>query len=269
MEINDMKRWLKNVKVVYTDVDGTLVNNGCLFRNKMGYTLKNAAAIHDLLNAGVDVVMTTSRTEEQLQEIARLLGFRNYISDLGCKIIYDNGERILRNYGIGVESDRDLKDWIECTGVIESLFDRYEDNVRYYVPWSNNVKTHPLLVGELDFVEVDDWVSEEFPQLRIIDNGSVPPEKDFKSPHVYHILPKNVGKKRAIEIDKEERDLKEENLVAVGDSMEDVTMADEVGVYFGFDDGVKTDRENVIYVENRDGEGFSRVVRILKDSGLI
>ena len=62
--INEIKERLEKVKVIYMDVDGTFVHNGCLFCTKYGFTLKNASAIYDLLSAGVDIVMTSGELPE-------------------------------------------------------------------------------------------------------------------------------------------------------------------------------------------------------------
>ena len=51
--------------------------------------------------------------------------------------------------------------------------------------------------------------------------------------------------------------------------MEDVTIAEEVGVFFLLDDSVNTDRSNVYYIDNFDGEGFSRVIDILDSHNLL
>ena len=83
---------LDKVKVIYTDVDGTFVHNGCLFCMRNGYTLQNARAIFKLLEAGIDVVMTSGREKEKLKDTARLLGFQNYIANLGIEIVYNQGE---------------------------------------------------------------------------------------------------------------------------------------------------------------------------------
>jgi len=263
MLIPEVKNKLKNVRIIYTDVDGTFVTGGCLFRNRRGYTLKNATAIYHLLTAGVDVVMTSGREKEKLKETARILGFRNYIANLGIEIVYNQGEKVITYFGADVTDHHSLKIWIEKTGVVQALLNRYPNKVRYYTPWSDVLRTHHLLIGELDFTEV------QYPELRIIDNGSVPQEHDYSAPHAYHIVPKKVGKKTAVQIDKKERGLKTENLIGIGDSMEDVTIADEVAVFFLLDSNVKTDKTNVIYVPNEDGEGFSRIVDLLMKEKLI
>ncbi len=265
----EIKNRLKKVRVIYTDVDGTFVTGGCLFRNRRGYTLKNATAIYHLLTAGVDVVMTSGREKEKLKETARILGFRNYIANLGIEIVYNRGEKIITHFGVDVPDHQSLKAWIERTGVVQALLNRYPDRVRYYTPWSDILRTHPLLIGELDLGEVQKWMERNFPELRIIDNGAVPREHDYSAPHAYHIVPKGVGKKTAVQIDKKERKLKTENLIGIGDSMEDVTIADEVAVFFLLDKSVNTNRDNVIHIPNDDGEGFSRIVDILLTEKLI
>jgi hypothetical protein len=139
----------------------------------------------------------------------------------------------------------------------------------YYKPWSDILTTHHLLVGELDFPEVSTFIDQEYPEIRIIDNGAVSATEIFKHPHAYHIVPRQVGKKSAVAIDKMERSLKKENLIGIGDSMEDVTIADEVAVFFLLDPTVVTDRKNVIYINNDDSGGFHRIVSFLKKQNLV
>ncbi|GAB4366064.1 MAG: hypothetical protein Kow0042_05720 [Calditrichia bacterium] len=260
---------LEKIKVIYTDVDGTFVTDGCLFRNTTGYTLRNAQAIFTLLQHGVDVVMTSGREREKLKDTARILGFQNYIANLGIEIVYNQGEKVVTNFGIAVSNHQELKDYIRNTGVIQAIFKRFPGKIKYYTPWSDSLRTHHLLIGELNYPEVSEWLSAEFEELRIIDNGAVPPGHGFSSPHAYHILPRNVGKRAAVALDKRERNLRTENLIGIGDSMEDVTIAGEVGIFFLLDDEVPAREDNVIRIENRDGEGFSRIVDLIKTAKLL
>lgn len=266
---NQLKSRLNKIRVIYSDVDGTFVTDGCLFKNKYGYTLKNAQSIFYLLSTGVDVVMTSGREKEKLKDTARILGFRNYIANLGIEIVYNQGRRVITNFGLDVPDHQSLKDQIAETRIVQSIFEQFPGQSRYYKPWSDSLRTHHLLIGELNFEEVTNWVEKHFPELRIIDNGPVPPESDFAAPNAYHILPKNVGKKAAVQIDKKERKLKTSHLIGIGDSMEDVTIADEVGVFFLLNDQVKTSLDNVVYIKNDDGEGFTRIINILRKYQLI
>jgi HAD superfamily hydrolase (TIGR01484 family) len=257
---------LKKVQVVYTDVDGTFVTDGCLFRHRDGYTLNNARAIYTLLTADVDVVMISGREKEKLKATARILGFQNYIANLGIDIVYNQGEKVISNFGADVPDHTALKRWIEEGGVVQAIFNRYPGQVSFYQPWSDILRTHPLLIGELDHRDVTKFVTDKFPKLRIIDNGEVSPYRQFNRPHTYHIVPASVGKRSAVKIDRAERHLQRENLIGIGDSMEDVTLADQVAVFFLLDESVAIDLENVVRVDNHDGAGFSRIVRFLKNN---
>ncbi len=271
MEFNvtEIRKRLTKVTVLYTDVDGTFVNDGCLFRNRRGYSLRNAEAIYRLLEADVDVVMTSGREKEKLKETARLLGFRNYIANLGMQIVYNLGEKVILNYGGNFKSPAEIKNWIQSTGVAEALLQQFSGKIDFYHPWSDILQTHLLFIGELPYREVTRWMATHYPSLRIIDNGEVPPYGKFSQPHTYHVLPHQIGKRSAVKIDKQERSLPREQLVGIGDSLEDVSIAPEVGVFFLLDPSVPSQEDNVIYLPNEDGEAFSRIVHFLKENQLI
>jgi HAD superfamily hydrolase (TIGR01484 family) len=260
---------LKELKVIYSDVDGTFVTDGCLFRNKKGYSLKKAQAIYYLLTAGVDIVMTSGREKEKLKETARLLGFQNYIANLGIEIVYNRGEKVIHNYGMNVVDGENLKNLILETGVAQFLFDNFPGKIRFYKPWSDILRTHLLFIGELEYDQATALIYKYFPQLRIIDNGSVPPYQQFLHPHAYHVVPKEVGKKAAVQIDKKERKLNNDNLIAIGDSLEDLSLAEEVAIFFLLDKKIPVKYSNVIRLDNSDGEGFSRMAHSLRKAKII
>ncbi|MFZ0389753.1 MAG: HAD-IIB family hydrolase [Calditrichia bacterium] len=263
LEAGEIIKRLEKTTVIYTDVDGTFVSEGGLFKNRHGYTLNNARAIQLLLEKGVDVVMTSGREKETMHSTARLLGFQNYIANLGIEIVYDQGKRVISNFGAEVETQAGLKSWIEESGVVKAIFKEFPGKSRYYLPWSEGLRTHHLLIGELEFEKVQKLVDEAFPEIRIIDNGAVSPNGEFRRPHAYHILPRRVGKKAAVALDKNERHLSTCNLIGIGDSMEDESIAPEVAVFFLLDEMVEARHDNVVRVNNRDGEGFSRIIDFL------
>jgi len=256
---------LDKVTVIYSDVDGTLVSDGCLFCNREGFTLRNAQAIYQLLSAGVDVVMTSGREKENLKGTARLLGFQNYIANLGIEIVYNQGEKVITNFGIDVPDHQSLKKWIKNTGVIESLLETFPEKITDYEPWADILRTHYLMIGEVSNTDLDELFNKRFPDLRIIDNGEVSPYKQFQKPHTFHILPKSVGKKTAIQADKKERDLETKNLIGIGDSLEDMSMADEVALFFLLDDHLPIHQTNIVRVSNSQGEGFSEIINYLAE----
>jgi HAD superfamily hydrolase (TIGR01484 family) len=260
---------LERVSVIYTDVDGTLVTNGCLFCNNEGFTMRNAEAVYQLLSAGVDVVMTSGREKEKLKDTARLLGFQNYIANLGIELVYNQGEKVITDFGIDVPDQQSLKNWIKNSGVIDTLIDSFPGKITFYEPWADILQTHYLMIGELPRAQLDLIFAEKFPELRIIDNGEVSPYEQFSKPHTYHILPKSVGKKSAIQTDKKVRKLNTKNLIGIGDSLEDMSMSDEVAIFFLLDDHLPIHQSNIIRVSNSQGKGFSQVVEFFAENGLI
>ncbi|MEK7817498.1 MAG: HAD family phosphatase, partial [Actinomycetota bacterium] len=63
-------------RVVYTDLDGTLLGSGgSLFRNHAGdFTLAGALALEMLVSRGVELALVSGRSMRLLAENARMLG---------------------------------------------------------------------------------------------------------------------------------------------------------------------------------------------------
>ncbi len=267
------------VKVIYTDMDGTLVNpSGCIFQTYNGkLSLEPAKAVTEVLKSEKDVVIISGRTRTQLKENARMLGFKNFIAELGCEIVYGLGKKVVYNLGeIRVEGEKPLAK-IEKMGIVDLIFDKFPGRIRYYTPWSENVETHPLLVGQVDVGEADEFLKKQgFGSFKMRDNGEVPPEPDFKKPHCYHLLPETSGKKTAVKKDKAIRNLKKEEIVGIGESLEDMEISSEAGVYFVVKNGAESDprvgeaikqSKNVFLLERRMGEGWAEAIEILRRMG--
>lgn len=278
-----ISRNLNKVKVIYTDMDGTLVGtDGSLFTASGGsYTLAPARAIKKVLEARVDVVIVSGRSYLQLKENARILGFKNFIAELGCEIVYELGERVIYNIGnIPLRKGQKPVDVIEKTGATELLFSAFPDRLRYYTPWSRIHNDTVLLVGNIDIEEANRVLEENklSDLLRIIDNGGVSPEPDFPSPHSYHLMPRAAGKAQAIKKDKQLRGLCRKELVGIGESIEDMEIAPEVGAFFVVRNGVDSeprikeivkDAENIFILDEAMGSGWEEMVDLLVRLGKI
>jgi len=77
---------LARVEVLYTDLDGTLLApGGCALADDSGApSTVLAEAIVALNRAGLSVVPISGREVEQLFELARLLGWRDFIAEAGA-----------------------------------------------------------------------------------------------------------------------------------------------------------------------------------------
>jgi len=277
-----IKENLTKVKVIYTDMDGTLTDpEGCIFTAPSGkLTLIPIEAVFHVLQKKIDVVIVSGRTHSQLRENARILGFKNFIAESGCEIVYDLGKKVIYNIGdIKIEKGKSPRQIIEESGAVELLFSRFPGKIRYYYPWADEVRNNVILVGNIPVKDANLLLKEHgFSNLRLNDNGKVPPEKDFPAPHCYHLIPSATSKRSAVARDKKIRRLKREQLVGIGESVEDVEIADEVGVYFVVKNGLENNpglseiikkKENVFVLDKAMGLGWAQAIQILEQMGKI
>ncbi len=275
-ELEWIDKNLSKVKVIYTDMDGTLVGpDGSLFTSPYGkLTFLVARAIFETLKAGVDVVIVSGRSQYQLKENARLLGFKNYIAELGCEIVYNLGEKVIYNIGnIKLEEGKKPIDIIKGMGAVKLLFSEFSGKIRYYTPWSEYHDVNILLVGNIDVEKANKILKEnKLSCLRISDNGKVPPEPDFSCPHCYHLMPRFSGKGSAVRKDKKIRGLHREEIVGIGESIGDIEIAPEVGAYFVVKNGVENEprikdiaenSDNIFILDEAMGLGWAKVIDIL------
>ena len=275
--LEEIERRLTMVKVIYTDVDGTLVGpGGSLFTDPDGtLTLKMARALLKVLEAGVDVFMVSGRTRERLKAIARILGFRNYAAELGSEIIYDLGSKVIHNIeGMNLRKGQQPFDWIKNSGALDLIFEGFPGKIRYHTPFSETSQNSALLIGNIEVKRANQILTEHgLAALRLADNGPIPAAPDFPHPHCYHLLPASAGKRSAVKKDKEIRGLRTEELVGIGESIEDIEISSEVGVYFVVRNGAEEDarvmrlaneQKNVFLLDYRIGLGWVQVIDILE-----
>jgi len=213
---------VSRARVVYTDVDGTLVGpRGCFFRDPEGATsLAPARALVDLLDAGVALVLVSGRSLAQLVEAAALVGADGVIAELGGLVGWTEGRRrrVERLPTAGPPA---------APALVEALTAAFD--LALYEPWHAGHEVDVLLRGHADPEEVHAWLAGRgAPHLRLRDNGVLP-----GSGHtVFHLLPDGVSKGAAVSWDLRRRGLEAGDAAAVGDSVSDLEMAPAVGRFF-------------------------------------
>ncbi len=231
---------LPEVKVIYSDVDGTLLGpGGCLFKDSNhNFTSLPAQAILECHLHYIDIVLVSGRGSRQLHGDARLLGFKNWIAELGCQLVYNMGEVVMLNIGNFPISKDTVWQTIRESGAPELLLKKYRGRLEYHYPWSENRECTHIFRGLVDVDEVNLLLEDaDFGQLKIIDNGQVKRKSDGLDPqiinaHAYHLLPKESGKASAVRKDRETRGVPKNMCAAIGDSISDLEIAGEVGALF-------------------------------------
>lgn len=280
--IHDNLDWLienlEPVRVIYTDMDGTMVGPfGCFFRDSdFELTMRPARALLAAHARNVDVMLVSGRHKSQLRETARLLGCMNYVAELGTELVYNLGLEVVMNIGgLELTCESVYKSILE-TGVLDFLLESYPRKLEMHTPWSDERDCTPLMRGYLDLDEALGLLRENgFAQFDLVDNGVIPrksPTLDVPETRAYHLVPMGVSKEQAARKDQEHRGLTREQTVAVGDAEADIQLARAAGAFFLVRNGLDANphlaeliesSDNIFITDGRMGHGWAEVVETL------
>lgn len=274
--------WIRSnvppVKVIYTDIDGTMVGPlGCFFRDSAyDLTLRPARALLGALARNVDIMLVSGRHKSQLREFARVLGVMNYVAELGTELVYNLGAEVVMNVaGLELTGESVYKTILD-TGVVDLLLDTYPRRIEMHTPWSDERDCTPLLRGLVDLDEVEALLWENgLDRFKLLDNGVIPrksPTLDIPETRAYHLVPRGVSKDQAVLKDQEHRGIPREFTIAVGDAEADMPLADVTGAFFMVRNGLENNphlaeqiagAENIFVTEGEMGLGWAEVVETL------
>ena len=255
------------IRCVYTDLDGTLLGRGAsLFRTAEGeFTLLAARALEACHRAGVEVVIKSGRRRAQVMEDARLLGQSSYIFEVGAAMVVD-GETTFLTGDFQPRDGESVHEQIAATGAPELLLHRYKGRLEYRSPFHLGREVSHVFRGSLDAREANELLAADgHSALRLVDNGEIEP-----GVHTFHLIPAVVSKASAVAAHMRARGYAREECVGVGDSAEDLEVAQVVGRLFLVANAVAGDTsrfENVERTEAAMSEGFyEAVIRALAES---
>ena len=262
------------LRCVYTDLDGTLLGRGAsLLRDGEGsFTLLAARALEACFRAGVEVVPVSGRRRNTLFEDARLLGLSAYVYEVGGGMVVD-GENTLLTGDVKPDAGRTVHELIAEQGAPRLLLDRYAGRLEYHEPWHEHREITHLMRGLVDTSEANAALAASgLGHLQLVDNGAIAPKPSLRelpgAPHAYHLLPRAASKAGGVAAHMRARGYAREECIGVGDSAEDVGMADAVGRFFLVANAAAAaDRPGVERTEAGHGDGFyEAVVRSLAES---
>lgn len=231
---------LSGARVLYTDLDGTLLGlGGSLFAGDGGVASPvTAEAIARVNAAGLEVVICTGRNRIQTAEISRLLGWRGHIAELGCVIVPDRGADPI--YYIG-SWDQDMLrpgetpfEAIERVGALTTLQHEFPGLIENHAPYHLNREATHVLRGHLDCRRAQQALDRLDLPVEIVDNGIIHPLHttlvELDEIHAYHLIPAGVTKHGAVASDRARRELAREDTWSIGDSPSDLRMAEETAL---------------------------------------
>jgi hydroxymethylpyrimidine pyrophosphatase-like HAD family hydrolase len=200
------------VKVLYVDVDGTLVGpGGTLF---WGGSTRVAEALVRAADAGLDVVPVTGRGRAQVFELCRLLGLRRGIAELGC--VHVDGKEVRYEFGAFPFRGETPVEAMPSRGAVAAAVDR---GLEPFERWNEGRVGTYLLRGTVDVDTVNAHLGAlGFGWAQLADNG-----------HAYHLAPVGTGKAAGVGSDRRHHGLERNETAYVGDSRSDLACAPEVG----------------------------------------
>jgi hydroxymethylpyrimidine pyrophosphatase-like HAD family hydrolase len=234
------------VRCLYVDLDGTLLGRGgaLLHDGDGAFTLLGVRAVEACTRAGAEVVLMSGRRQVQVAEDARLLGQASYIFEAGSAVVIDGEEHWLT--GDLVPGERSIHDQIADAGAPALLLDRYTGRLEYHDPWHVDREVSHLFRGLVDAFEVDELLEREgHGDLRLVDNGVVhrrsPALADLPQVRAYHLVPRGASKAGAVAFHRRARGYAPDECLGVGDSREDLAVAEHVGTFWLVANAVERD----------------------------
>jgi hydroxymethylpyrimidine pyrophosphatase-like HAD family hydrolase len=230
-----------------------------------------ARALEACDRASVEVVIKSGRRESSVMEDAKLIGSSSYICEVGCLVVMD-GERTALVGDLEPDPGKTLAETMVERGIPDELFEHFAGRLEWHTPWHRQREFSLLFRGKVDVEEGNRLLTERGHRgLRLIDNGAIfAPMEGIEGPaHAYHLLPEDASKAKAVAFHMRARGYGPEDCIAIGDSIEDLDVAQVVGRFFVPANGPERDpalreaiarRPNVTVTEGRMGDGVYEAV---------
>lgn len=265
-DLADHLRAVQPTRVVYADLDGTMLGyGGAVVLDADGRPFPGAVqALVAAASAGVEVVPVTGRRGQQLREDMKLLGLANGIGEAGGVVVGRTGPFELRWGACPRDGAASPRDALQQAGALDVVMEVGGDALRRYEPWDRGRVGGFLLHGEVDVQAARSaFDAAGLGWVRLVDNGVTGgwPERDVV--HAYHLIPRGVGKAEAVSDDLAQRGLSARAAVAIGDSPEDARIGEVVGTYIAVGNATTPVGGSTFRVEGRASRGFAEAMELI------
>lgn len=242
------------LRCAYLDLDGTLLGRGAsVLRDADGaFTLLGVRALEACFRAEVEVCLCSGRRRDSMFWDARMLGVGAYVFEAGAGVVVDGETHWL--------TEHRFED-IEASGAPALLLERFE--LEYHEPWHEGREVSHLLRGRADARAADALLAERgLEHLRLLDNGAI----SRPGMNAYHLVPRDISKARGVVAHQRIRGLSRAECLAVGDSREDMGMAEAVSSFWLVanavqrDAGLRGGAPNLRVAEGAHGDGVYEAV---------
>ncbi len=272
------------MRCLYVDLDSTLLGpGGALLRGAdRRFSLEGVRALQACDRAGAEVVLMSGRRQGTVNENARLFAQPAYIFEAGSCLVIEGEENWLTGAYEPHGDAGTIHDQIEQSGAAALLLEHYAGRLEYHDPWHVGREVSHLFRGLVDAAEVDALLAEHgHGGLRLVDNGGVhrrsPDLVALDEVRAYHLVPRGASKANAVALHMRVRGYAPQDVIAAGDSREDMETAAHVGAFWFVANAVERDptlreaigaRSNVHIAGESYGAGvYEAVVTTLANRG--
>lgn len=226
---------MSKIKYVIFDLDGVLAPIGKPVSDKTRKELKK-------IEKNANIVIASGKNLDYLMGFSRSLGIHPIalIGENGATIFFYSGSKELN--------------FLKNSTIEKIKKDVYE---KYNGIWSPNNKIQFSIYGGNETLnEIYSYIKRKYGKY--VDKSI----KLIIYADALDILPKNISKGRALKYLKKYLNIKSDEIISIGDSEMDLTMAKE-SKYFIYINGKKERLKNIIYIENVKGL-FSEIDKLME-----
>lgn len=284
----ELRERLAKIKYVFTDLDATMLAPGsCVLRNNQGEpSLELVEAVVALAKAGIEVIPCSGRNRSMIHEDCRVLGLNSYIGEMGGLIMADLHANDWEYFTGNMEYDPACGDTphdvIANTGVTQRILDRWPGLIEYHNDMANGYKYREVTLGmrgNIPEAQAQAMLDETGMALLWVSNGylthvSKPTTLDLPEGvrgRAYNIIPQGLNKGEAMKRLMEKRGMAPEEVLALGDSESDFTMAGAAGTFCLVENGLGGDgvdeflagHNNVFVTRGKIVDGWAATARTL------
>ncbi len=259
-------------KLVVLDIDGTLLNS------KKEITEKTKKAIEEASKMGVKFIIASGRTPYGVMPIAEEINLKNiggYILSFngGCCINCETGEPLYENY---IEN-KHLKDIYDFAVEKNIPLLTYKDDVMYTPNDTTKYLELEAKINNLKIKKSENLLEEfsyDFPKVILTDDGDILAKyveeaqmrfqdlEVFRSePFFLEICPKGIHKATGIAKVIDILGVKQEEVIAIGDGFNDLSMIEYAGLGVAMDNAQDKVKEAANYITaSNDDDGVCKVI---------
>lgn len=241
---------MENIKLVAIDIDGTLIDD------TLKVSKNTIEIIKDLRKRGIEIALVTGRAHAGARKIMDQIGIKlPIISHNGGKVVLEDGKEI-KNTKFPIESVKDVLDYGEANRLYTIV---YIDDM-FYASVDHEINNRIAEKLGVDYKIINNFSEDIIEDINLlllyfkkeITKKELDKFKDLEVeittsiPRAVEFIPKGISKAEGLKELKKHLNIKKENILAIGNSLNDLSMLEFAG------EGIAMKNSDYLLLENFD-----------------